>query len=141
MALADLKRSNLRSNEQAIAQLNGLLKLGNKQLEDVFRGILGDCSRQKLQPLEFVAKNNPFPLLPPDQLSTLRGINSHISKAAASTSQTDLSSTPTQRIYADVRGSYLESSLGSLAQASVTTARKVQPDALYKKGTNGIAGD
>ena len=83
MALADLKRTNLRSNEQAIAQLNGLLKSGNKQLEDVFRGILNDVSKQKLQPLEFVAKNNPFPLLPQDRLSILRGINNHISQAIA----------------------------------------------------------
>lgn len=138
MALADLKRTNLRSNEQAIAQLNGLLKSGNKQLEDVFRGILNDVSKQKLQPLEFVAKNNPFPLLPQDKLSILRGINNHISQAIASTSQADLSSTPTQRIFADIRGSHLESSLSSLAQASISTARKVQPDALYKKGTNGV---
>jgi exocyst complex protein 7 len=55
-ALADLKRSNLRSNEKAVAQLAGLLKHGNKQLEDVFRGILQDCSREKVQPLEYVAK-------------------------------------------------------------------------------------
>ena len=41
-------------------------------------------------------------------------------------------------MYADVRGEYLESSLTSLAQASISTARKVQADALYKKGTNGI---
>jgi exocyst complex protein 7 len=137
VALADLKRTNLRSNENAIAQLSGLLKLGNKQLEDVFRSILQDCSRERLQPLEFVAKQNPFPLLPPDKLSTLRGINAHISKSAGSASQIDLLQTSTQRLYADVRGSYLESSLSSLAQASVATARKVQADALYKKGTNG----
>jgi exocyst complex protein 7 len=68
----------------------------------------------------------------------LRAINGHISKSFAQLSQTDVSQTPTQRIYADVRGGYLESSLASLAQASVSTARKVQADALYKKGTNGI---
>jgi hypothetical protein len=56
MALADLKRTNLRSNEKAIAQLSGLIKIGNKQLEDKFRGILQDCSRKKVQPLEYVAK-------------------------------------------------------------------------------------
>jgi hypothetical protein len=55
-ALGDLKRTNLRSNEKTVAQLAGLLKLGNKQLEDVFRGILQDCSREKVQPLEYVAK-------------------------------------------------------------------------------------
>jgi exocyst complex protein 7 len=68
----------------------------------------------------------------------LRAINAHISKSSGQVSQTDVSSTPTQRIYADVRGGYLESSLGSLVQASIATARKIQADALYKKGTNGI---
>jgi exocyst complex component 7 len=58
--LADLKRTNLRSNEKAVAQLNGLLKVGNKQLEDVFRGILQDSSREKVQPLEYVAKRMSF---------------------------------------------------------------------------------
>ena len=57
IALADLKRTNLRSNEKAVAQLAGLLKLGNKQLEDVFRSILQNCSREKVQPLEYVAKS------------------------------------------------------------------------------------
>jgi exocyst complex protein 7 len=71
-ALTDLKRSNLRSNEKAVSQLAGLLKLGNKQLEDVFRGILQDCSREKVQPLEYVAK---------------RGLCPHVSRAYADTMQ------------------------------------------------------
>jgi exocyst complex protein 7 len=54
--LSDLKRTNLRSNENAVAELNMLLKLGNKQLEDVFRGLLEDCSMEKVQALEYVAK-------------------------------------------------------------------------------------
>jgi exocyst complex protein 7 len=60
MSLADLKRANLRSNEQAVAELSGLLKLGNKQLEDVFRGILQDSAREKVQALEYVAKRASF---------------------------------------------------------------------------------
>jgi exocyst complex protein 7 len=55
--LLDLKRTNLRSNENAVAELNTLLKVGNKQLEDVFRGILEDCSKEKVQALEYVAKS------------------------------------------------------------------------------------
>ncbi|CAN9394902.1 unnamed protein product [Alternaria alternata] len=138
MSLADLKRTNLRSNEQAVAELSGLLKMGNKQLEDVFRSILQDSAREKVQALEFVAKQNPFPRIPQDKLQSLRSINSHISKSFAQLSQIDLSQTPTRRIYADVRGEYLESTLRSLMQATISTARKVQADALYKKGTNGI---
>jgi hypothetical protein len=60
IALGDLKRTNIRSNEKAVAQLAGLLKQGNKQLEDVFRGILQESSREKLQPLEYVAKSACF---------------------------------------------------------------------------------
>lgn len=56
LTLSELKRTNLRSNEKAIVHLSGLLKLGNKQLEDVFRGILQESSREKVQPLEYVAK-------------------------------------------------------------------------------------
>lgn len=56
LALSDLRRTNLRSNEQAAAQLSGLLKMGNKQLEDVYRGVLLDSSREKVQSLEYVAK-------------------------------------------------------------------------------------
>ncbi|KAF2127583.1 hypothetical protein P153DRAFT_343756 [Dothidotthia symphoricarpi CBS 119687] len=134
-ALADLKRTNLRSNEKAVAQLGGLLKLGNKQLEDVFRSTLQDCSREKVQSLEFAVKKNPFPVIAPEQISTLRAINSHMSK---SLSQPDGAQTPAQKIYADVRGEYLERSLSSLAQASISTAKKIQPDALYKPGQNGI---
>ena len=136
--LLDLKRTNLRSNEQAITELSGLLKLGNKQLEEVFRGILQDSCREKFQALEYVAKQNPFPRMAQDKLQSLRSIHNHISKTFAQTSQVDLSQTPTRRIYADVRGEYLESTLRSLMQASISTARKVQADALYKKGTNGI---
>lgn len=68
----------------------------------------------------------------------MRAINTHVSKSFAQLSPGDTSQTPTQRIYADVRGGYLESSLTGLAQASITTAKKLQADALYKKGTNGI---
>jgi exocyst complex protein 7 len=68
IALSDLQRTNLRSNEKAVAQLAGLLKLGNKQLEDVFRGILNDCSRERVQPLEYVAKSW---LIPQNHSSTL----------------------------------------------------------------------
>ncbi|PSN71424.1 hypothetical protein BS50DRAFT_282702 [Corynespora cassiicola Philippines] len=138
IALTDLKRSNLRSNQTAVTELSGLLKFGTKQLEDVFREILQDSSRQKVEPLEYVAKNNPFPLLSQDNISILRLINTHISNSSAQISQTDARETPTQRIYADVRGDYLASSLKNLAAASVNTARKVSADALYKPGTNGI---
>ncbi|KAF2472819.1 uncharacterized protein BDR25DRAFT_258280 [Lindgomyces ingoldianus] len=138
-ALKDLKRSNLRSNQQAVSELGALLKLGTKQLEDVFREILREGARQTVEPLEYVAKNNPFPLIAQDKLSTLRVINTHVANSFAQISQTDVRETPTQKSYAEIRGDYLRNSLSNLAAATVNTARKITADAIYKPGTNGIA--
>ncbi|KAF2014151.1 hypothetical protein BU24DRAFT_423188 [Aaosphaeria arxii CBS 175.79] len=139
LALSDLKRSNLRSNQQAVTELSGLLKLGTKQLEDVFRDILRDSSARTVEPLEYVAKNNPFPVIAEKDISTLRSINSHISNSFKQLAQQGNPETPTQRIYADIRGDYIMSSLRTLAAASINTARKVTADAIYKPGTNGIS--
>jgi len=56
-ALGDLKRSNLRSNQQAVAELSTLLKAGTKQLEDVFREILRENARP-VEPLHYITKRN-----------------------------------------------------------------------------------
>jgi exocyst complex protein 7 len=84
------------------------------------------------------ASENPFPVIPSENLSTLRAINAHVSKSFAQLTPHALAENPAHRAYADVRGAYLESSLTSLAQASISTARKQQADALYRKGTNGM---
>jgi exocyst complex protein 7 len=54
-ALGDLKRSNLRSNQQAVAELSTLLKTGTKQLEEVFREILREDARP-VEPLHYITK-------------------------------------------------------------------------------------
>ncbi|KAF2870868.1 Cullin repeat-like-containing domain protein [Massariosphaeria phaeospora] len=136
-ALTDLKRSNLRSNQQAVAELGSLLKFGSKQLEDVFKEMLRESSARTVEPLEYVAKGNPFPVITQDKVSTLRLINAHISSSFSQASQADVRETPTQKIYAEVRGTYIMESLRNLAAASVTTARKVTADAIYKPGENG----
>jgi exocyst complex protein 7 len=76
--------------------------------------------------------------MPEEKLNSLRRINAHISQTFAQLSQDNVSQTSTQRIYADVRSGYLEGTLRTLQGATISTARKVQADALYKKGTNGI---
>ncbi|KAF1954452.1 hypothetical protein CC80DRAFT_126521 [Byssothecium circinans] len=139
LALQDLTRTNFRANQGAIADLTALLKRGTKELEDAFRNIVQQSCAQKVDPLEYVAKQNPFPVITPDQLSTLRLINTHISNSFAQLSQADgRRETPTQRIYAEIRGDYLTKSLQNLAAASVNTTRKMSADAIYKSGTNGI---
>lgn len=56
-ALQDLKRSNFRANQGAIAELSALLKRGTKELEDAFRELLRESCRQKADPLEYVVKS------------------------------------------------------------------------------------
>ncbi|KAF2817345.1 exocyst complex protein exo70 [Mytilinidion resinicola] len=136
-ALADLRRSNLRSNQQAVAELSTLLKTGTKQLEEIFREILQEDART-VEPLHYITKQLPFPTLAEDRLSRLRLISAHVSASFAQMSQTDVRETPTERIYAEIRGDYLTKSLSNLAAASVTTARKTTADAIYRQGTNAI---
>ncbi|KAF2456077.1 Cullin repeat-like-containing domain protein [Lineolata rhizophorae] len=136
-ALADLKQSNLRSNQQAISELQSLLKLGTRQLEDVSREFLREESRP-IEPLHYITKQLPFPALPQDKISRLRLINNYISASIAQLSSGDVRETPTAKVYADIRGEYINVSLRNLAAASVTTARKTSPDALYRQGTSGI---
>ena len=45
---------------------------------------------------------------------------------------------PTIQIYADARGPFITSTLQNLASASVTTTKKKVPDAMYRRGTNGL---
>lgn len=64
-------------------------------------------------------------------------MNSFIVAATRQSSQSN-QETPTSQIYANVRGPYLTSTLQNLAAASVNTAKKKTPNAVYKQGTNGI---
>ncbi|KAK5001810.1 exocyst complex component exo70, partial [Cryomyces antarcticus] len=54
-ALANLRNSNLRSNQQAITELNALLKEGSQQLENVFRDMLREDSNP-LEPVHYLTK-------------------------------------------------------------------------------------
>lgn len=135
-ALGDLKNTNLRSNQQAIAELNSLLTTGTTRLQDEFRDALFEHTRP-VEPLHFITKQLPFPQIPQESVSRLRTIHSHIVQSLAQT-QADAREIPTVKIYADLRGEYITSSLRNLAAASVSTARKTSVDAIYRQGTSGI---
>lgn len=130
-ALRHLKQSNLKSNQQAIAELNDLLQIGNQQLESVFRDILRN-GIPPVEPLHYITKGLDFPRLPQQTVSQLRTINTHIAS----------SDTPggssTAKIYAEIRGQYLTNSLQNMASACIATARKQNSDTLYKRGDNAI---
>lgn len=80
----------------------------------------------------------PFPTLSEDKLSRLRLLNSRIVASLAHASPNETPDTPTAKAYAEVRGDYINATLRGLAAASVSTARKTVPDAIYRQGTNGI---
>ncbi|KAK3703851.1 exocyst complex component exo70 [Vermiconidia calcicola] len=135
-ALRDLKASNLRSNQQAISELTNLLSVGTQSLEDVFRDL---CRRdsQPIEPLGYIMKSSEFPRLVQQKTAQLRTIHSQIYNYTSQINPNELA--PSAKIYAHERGQYIALSLGNLAQASLSTARKVGgADAIYKQGSNGI---
>jgi exocyst complex component 7 len=135
-ALSELKSTNLKANQQAVADLTRLLNSGNQQLESTFERILREDARP-VEPLHYITKQMPFPLLHQDKTTRLGLMNSFIVAAARQSSQNS-QETPTAQIYANVRGPYLTSTLQNMAAASVNTAKKKTPNALYRQGTNGI---
>ncbi|TKX24120.1 exocyst complex protein exo70 [Elsinoe australis] len=137
-ALRDMKQTNLRSNQQAIQELNTLLMAGIGELEEVFREVLRD-GQQPVEPLHFITKGVEFPRLQENKTSQLRTINGYVSSSAAEmASGGQKNTTPTAKIYADIRGQYMTYSLQNLATASIGTARKQHAEALYKRGDCAI---
>ncbi|KZF23406.1 hypothetical protein L228DRAFT_260237 [Xylona heveae TC161] len=132
-ALSELKSTNLRANQQAISELNSLLKSGSQQLESLFRDLVNEDARP-VEPLHYLTKKLPFPVFEQDKISRLALINSYVETSA----QSHGTAVPTAQIFADIRGPYLNSSLQNLAAASVNTARKRAHDAIYQQGTSGI---
>ncbi|KAK7756737.1 exocyst complex component exo70 [Diatrype stigma] len=130
-ALGDMKTSNLRANQQTITDLQRLIVLGNTQLEAAFDKVLRAETPRSVEPLNFITKNVPFPLISPNSISQLALMNSYVSGNSTSES-------PLNKIYAEVRGPYLSQTLVNLAYASVNTAKKKSADAVYRAGTNGI---
>lgn len=132
-ALRGLKATNMRSNQQAIAELDGLLQVGAQNLEVVFRDTLRQDS-QPIEPLKQITTGTDFPRISSSKSGQLRTINQQISMQ----SQQPGELTPAARAYAHERGQYIQLSLGNLATASISTARKVNADAIYRQGTNAI---
>jgi len=131
-----MKATNLKANQPAVADLNRLLQYGNQQLESAFERILREDARP-IEPLHYITKDMPFPSLNQDKTTRLGLMNSFIAAGVRQSAQNG-QETPTAQIYAKVRGPYLTTSLQNLAAASVNTAKKKTPNALYKQGTNGI---
>ncbi|EME86676.1 uncharacterized protein MYCFIDRAFT_162298 [Pseudocercospora fijiensis CIRAD86] len=137
-ALKELQKTNLRSNQVAISELSGLLAVGSGNLEGVFRDMLRQDS-QPIEPLKQITQAQDFPRIASAKSAQLRTINLNVagfvSKAAVAGGG-DL--TLAGKAYAHERGQYMSLSLQNLATASISTARKVTADAVYKPGSCAI---
>ena len=139
-ALSDLSSSNLRSNQQAISEFNSLLASGSGQLQELFRATLKEDIRP-IEPLHYITKQLAFPTISQEKASRLAQMSSAITSAASHAAKFGQSKDvePAVRIYAEVRGPYLSSSLQNLAMASISTSkRKAQDSGVYREGSSGI---
>ncbi|KAL1912896.1 exocyst complex component exo70 [Sporothrix stenoceras] len=158
-SLNEMKASNLRSTQQTIGELQRIIMSANAQLESYFDQLLRAETPRDIEPLHFVTKNKPFPLLSQDTTSRLGLINAHLTASmrnngggggaggagaggSAGASMLSVGSgsqdSPVARIYADIRGPYMANTLKNLAAASVNTTKKKTADAIYRSGTSGI---
>lgn len=129
-----MQASNLRANQNAMADIIRLINAGTSQLEASFDKLLTGETPRSVEPLHFITKDKPFPTISQDKITRLGLIYSHL----AGNNQRGGQESPAARIYADIRGPYLAASLANLAAASVNTAKKKNPSAIYRTGTNGI---
>lgn len=131
---SEMQASNMRANQRTMADLGRLLNSGNTQLENHFDRLLRGETPRTIEPLHYITKDKPFPVLSQDKVARLGLVYSHV----AANRQLSGQEVPLVRIYSEVRGPYLASSLANLAAASVNTAKKKNPSAIYRPGTNGI---
>lgn len=131
-----MKSSNLRSTQETVADVQRLIKSGNTQIEAYYDKILRSDTPRSIEPLRYTTKNEPFPVLSEDTNSKLGYLNDHISKAHKESGVGQES--PSAKIYAEIRGPYLQFTLANLASASINTAKKKDPNAIYRAGMSGI---
>ncbi|OAQ71167.1 exocyst complex protein exo70 [Pochonia chlamydosporia 170] len=132
---AEMQASNLRANQHTMVDLNRLIKSGNAQLENYFDKLLRGETPRSIEPLHYITKDKPFPVLPQDKIARLGLVYAYLAGGQKSPGH----DSPASKIFAEVRGPYLASSLANLAAASVNTAKKKNPGAIYRAGTNGIS--
>ncbi|KAK3306924.1 Cullin repeat-like-containing domain protein [Chaetomium strumarium] len=138
-ALSEMQASKLRSTQQTVAELQRLVKLGNTQLENAFDRLLRNETPRSIEPLHFITKNKPFPVLSQDKFARLGLINSYVAGVHRQTGGAGApQESPIAKIYIEIRSQYLSSALLNLATASTSTAKKKNPDAIYRAGTSGI---
>lgn len=131
-ALGDLKRTNLRSNQQAISGLGSLLQRGNTQLEKYYADLLLADSDNRLEVLKFTMQDKPFPRLQPQTMTSLGVINNYITRSRPP------GESPISKTYVKIRGDHLTNALRNSSLASLTGAKNKQQGQIYEVGKNGF---
>ena len=129
----EMQASNLRANQTTFSELGRLIKIGNVQLEEHFEKIIRGETPRSIEPLHYITKDKPFPVLPQDATGRLGLIYNFVAGH-----QQGGQNSKVAKVYAEVRGPYLSSSLNNLAAASINTTKRKNPGAVYRAGTNGI---
>jgi exocyst complex protein 7 len=136
-ALKDLTNSNMRSNQQAVQDFLELITIGHAQMQDLFRDTLKEDARP-VEPLHYITKQLAFPTISADKASQLRQLGDAIASAAAHMLKNyHPNDNPAARIYLEIRGKYMTTSLENLATASVNTSRR-KDTTVYREGSSGI---
>ena len=113
-ALENLRQTNLKSNQEAIAELTYILKFGTAELENAFRDTLSQ-EATPLEPLRYITKGQPFPMISEQNSSKLRYINKYMTNSPSQKTVMPQSEEPKSfQVYAEIRGPYLAGSLQNL---------------------------
>ncbi|KAL8869083.1 MAG: hypothetical protein Q9174_004536 [Haloplaca sp. 1 TL-2023] len=137
-SLSQMSSTNLRVNQQAIGDFNELLSEGHSKLEGLFRSILVE-DIEPVEPLRYITKDMPFPVLQQEKASKLGLIDSFLSSTTAKDASYKSRESASIRIYAELRGAYLSGSLHNLSTASISTSKRKASDEIYRQGTSGIS--
>ena len=138
-ALTDLNATNMRSNQGAITDFHSLLSTGVNQLNDMYRQMLQEDS-QTVEPLHYITKQIPFPTFSQEKAQSLNQMASAIASAGAQAARLgQRDDDVAARIYAELRGDYLQNSLQNLATASIMTSKRRGDDTgVYRAGSSGV---
>lgn len=129
----ELSNSSARINQEAAEQLNRLVLTGLNRLMNVWETSL---EADKIEPLQYITRNQRFPTLEEGKTSELAEIYQFLIKSASLGG-------PSGKIavakYAEIRGRYLQGTLSNLATATLSTAKRLGNTAeIYKAGDCAI---
>ena len=138
-ALSDMGSTNMRSNQQAQSDFHSLLSTGVNQLNDMYRQMLQEDS-QTIEPLQNIIKQIPFPTFSTEKAQSIGQIATSIASAGAQSARLgQRDDDVAARVYSEVRGEYLQTSLQNLATASITTSKRRGDDTgIYREGSSGV---